>query len=98
MTIEFKENDHIDEDKLDDMEAYDFVYCFLFPELYRHIELQATAKINANKCAIRGEKTASVAWTSSATEHQKDIDYINKTVKKFSKKFGWKIWLNMKEK
>lgn len=92
MTIEFKNNDHINEDKLDNMEAYDFVHSFLFPELYRHMELQTTAKINANKCAIRSEETASVAWTSSASEHQKDIDYINKTVKKLSKKFGWKTW------
>ena len=95
MTIEFKKNDHINEDKLDDMEAYDFIHSFLYPELYRHMELQATANIKASKCSVRGQKVAHTAWISSAFEHQKDIDYINKTCEKLSKRFGWnysKIW------
>lgn len=93
MSIEFKKNEHINEDKLDDMEAYDFIHSFLLPELYRHMELQATAKIESNKCFIRGQETAGVAWKSSASEHQKDINYINKTINKLEIKFGWRlIW------
>ena len=89
MTIKFKKNGHLNEDKLDDLEAYDFMHSFLYPELYRHMELQATAKVNSIKCDIHSEKTASVAWNSSAKEHQKDIDYINRTLYKLAKKFKW---------
>ena len=85
MTIEFKENDHINEDKLNSAEAGSFVHEFLVPEMNRHIRLKAEALVHS--LDYKYSHTARMAWNSSANEHQKDIDYINKTIDKLYKKF-----------
>lgn len=89
MTIEFKKNDHIDENKLNEAEAFQFVYEFLEPELHRHMKLEVQAQINARMCMINGEKVTQVAWKSSSLEHTKDICYITDTMHKLRAKFRW---------
>ena len=85
MTIKYKSNGHLNEDKLNGAEAGAFVYQFLIPELHRHIRLKADALISATD--YKYSHTARVAWKSSASEHQKDIDYIQKTIDKLQDKF-----------
>lgn len=92
MVVDFKKGHnnsrHIDELKLDESEARDFVVLFLKPEIERHI--------NAIKmCQKRivefypSSLVARIAYESSIHGHLEDITATQKTINDIKQKWGW---------
>jgi hypothetical protein len=91
MVVEFKKGHnnsrHIDELKLDENEARDFVNIFLKPEIDRHLSAIKMCKRQIEQW--RENNVVRTAYDSSIRGHLQDVHETQKTIDSLKNKFGW---------
>ena len=91
MAIEFKKGHnnsrHVDELKLDENEARDFVVIFLKLEIDRH--LRAIRMCRSQIILWSLNEVVRIAYESSIRGHLQDVEETQKTIDSLKKKFGW---------
>jgi hypothetical protein len=85
MSIEFKSNKMIEEDKLDRNEAKHFI-AFLEAEKWRHI--LAMRMCDSLRYEFRHVPVLQQAYNSSLLRHLEDIQFTQKTIDKLTKKYN----------
>lgn len=91
MVVEFKKGHnnsrHIDELKLDESEARDFVNVFLKPEIDRHLSAIKMCKRQIEQW--QENSVVRTAYASSIKGHLEDIEATIKTINDVKQKWGW---------